>query len=64
MALAESRRRANEKYIKENYQRLAISYPKEFCAQVKQAAEANGESLAGYVRKAIELRMSQETIKS
>lgn len=57
MALSQAQRKANDKYIKENYQRLPISYPKEFNAQVRKAAEASGETLAGYVRKAIEARM-------
>jgi hypothetical protein len=57
MALTEARKKANDKYIKENYQRLPISYPKEFCQLVREAAEASGESLAGFVRKAIEDRI-------
>lgn len=61
MALTEAQRRANDKYIKENYQKLSVSYPKEFCEQVRQAAKENGESLAAYVRKAIESRMNQPT---
>ena len=60
MALSESQRKANDKYFKENYQRLAISYPKEFCEKVKEAAARQDESLAGYVRKAIEQRMKEE----
>ena len=60
MALSESQRAANDKYISAHYQRLPVSYSKEFCAQVRAAAEASGESLAGYVRKAIEMRMAQE----
>lgn len=63
MALTEARKKANDKYIKENYQRLPISYPKEFCQLVREAAEANGESLAGFVRKAIENRIRRNGIK-
>lgn len=59
MALTEARKKANDKYIKENYQRLPVSYPKEFCQMVREAAEANGESLAGFVRKAIEDRINR-----
>lgn len=59
MALSEAQRKANDNYIKEHYQRLAISYPKEFCQLVREAAEANGESLAGFVRKAIEDRIKR-----
>lgn len=60
MALTESQRKANDKYIRDHYQRLPISYPKEFCEKVKQAAAESGESVAGYIRKAIEKRMAGE----
>lgn len=61
MALTEAQRRANDKYIKENYQKLSISYPKEYCETVKAAAKSAGESLAGYVKKAIDTRMEAES---
>jgi hypothetical protein len=57
MALTKAQRKANDKYIKGKYQRLPVSYSKEFCAQVRAAAEASGETLAGYVKTAIEARM-------
>ena len=60
MPITEARRRANDKYIKEKYERLPVSYQKEFCEKVRTAAAAKGESVAGYVRKAIEERMSRE----
>lgn len=60
MALSNTQRAANDRYIAKNYERLPISYSKEFCAQVREAAKEQGESLAGYVKKAIEARMEQE----
>lgn len=60
MPLTEAQRRANDKYIKENYQKLSISYPKEYCETVKAAAKQAGESLAGYVKKAIDSRMEAD----
>lgn len=60
MALTESRRAANDKYLAAHYKRLPISYPNEFCDEVRIAAEAAGESLAGYIRKAIEMRMEAD----
>lgn len=60
MALSASQRKANDKYIKANYGRLAISYPKEYCAQVRAAAEEAGESIAGYIKSAIDARMEQD----
>lgn len=61
MPISEARRRANDKYIKEKYERLPVSYPKEFCERVRKAAADNGESLAGYVKKAIDTRMEKES---
>lgn len=60
MAISEARRRANDKYIKEKYERLPISYPKEFCEKIRETAAAKGESVAGYVRKAVEERMQRD----
>lgn len=60
MAISEARRRANDKYIREKYERLPISYPKEFCESVRESAKKNGESLAAYIRKAIEARQQAE----
>lgn len=60
MALTEARRRANEKYLRENYGQIALRYPKEYCAQVRAAAEEAGESIAGYIKSAIDARMEQD----
>lgn len=60
MPLTEAQRRANDKYIKENYQRLTISYPKEYCQRVKEAAKNAGDSLAGYVKRALDQQMEKE----
>lgn len=60
MSLSETQRAANDRYIAKHYERLPISYSKEFCAQVRAAAAKQGESLAGYVKKAIETRMENE----
>lgn len=59
MALTEARRAANDRYIKENYQRLPVSYSKDFCAEIKAEAAKRGETLAGFVRKAIEERIQR-----
>ena len=60
MPITDAQKRAHEKYFKENYQRLTISYPKDYCEKVKEAAQTAGESLAGYVKKAIDARMESE----
>lgn len=59
MALTEARRRANDKYIKENYKRLPVSYPTEFVEDVKRAAAACDLSVAAYVREALLVKMGK-----
>ena len=58
MALSKSQRVANDKYIQKNYDRLPLSYPKDFCSSVRAAA-----SEAGYVKKAIEYRMQRDGVE-
>lgn len=62
MAITDAQKRAHEKYFKANYQRLTISYPKEYCEKIRFASKAAGESLAGYVKKALDERMKAEGI--
>lgn len=66
MALSEKKRASNDRYIKNNYERLPVSYSKEFCAKVRLAADNAGESLAGYVKAAIIERMekTEQAIKA
>ena len=47
-------------YAKEKLKRIPLDVRKEKYEQIKQAAERSGESVNGYIKKAIELRMDQE----
>lgn len=58
--LSKTQRAANEKYIAANYKQIAVRWPADFAAAVKQAAEDSGESLAGYMRRAIEAQMERD----
>lgn len=58
--LTAKKRAANEKYIAANYKQIAVRWPNEFAEAVKQAAEESGESLAGYMRRAIEAQMERD----
>ena len=62
--LTERQRAANEKYIAANYKQIAVRWPQEFAAAVKKAAEDSGESLAGYMRRAIEAQMERDKEES
>lgn len=48
------------RYNKKAYHTISIRLPKGWRDQVKEAAEAVGESFAGYVRGAVETRMNTE----
>lgn len=61
--LTKTQRAANEKYIAANYKQVAVRWPADFVAAVKQAADDYGESLAGYMRRAIEAQMERDQQK-
>lgn len=60
VALSAAKRKSNDKYIADHYQRLFISYPKEYVDKVKAAASARGESVAGFVKSAIDKRLDDD----
>lgn len=51
--LSESKRKANDKYLKINYEHITLSYPKGTRDIWKQAANDLGVSLAELVRVAV-----------
>ena len=60
MALTEAQKRANAKYLAKAYDSVSIRWPREFCEQLRAAAASSGQSLAGYVREAIEEKMQRD----
>ena len=60
VALSDAQRKANDRYITKAYSRLPVSYSKSYCAAVRAAAAESGESLAGYVRRALDERMQRD----
>ena len=58
--LSESRKRANDKYIKSNYTQVGIKWPNDFVEDLREAVEASGESMASYIQKAILDRMAAD----
>ena len=47
-------------YAKEKLKRIPLDVKKEKYEQIKKSAEQAGESVNGYIKKAIDLRMDQE----
>lgn len=53
MTLSESRRKANDKYIKNNYTRIALSMPNQEAQNLRDFCTARGLKVAGFIRRAI-----------
>lgn len=50
--MKDSRRRANTKWLKENYESITIRVPKGTREKIKEWADANGLSMAAYIQQA------------
>ena len=48
------------KYVKNNYDRINVTFPKGQKEVIMQAAEAAGESVNGYIKKAVNQRMERD----
>lgn len=53
MALSDSKRKANDKYLKANYEHITLSVPKGTRADWKTLASSRGLSLCEFIRLAI-----------
>ena len=53
LALTDARKKANEKYIQNNYKQVKLSMPKAEAETLDEYCKANNETRAGVVRKAI-----------
>lgn len=56
----EARRRANEKWLNENYARINLAIPKGEKELIRRASEAAGETMNGYIMKAVRARFKEE----
>jgi len=57
---SEARIRANNKYNAKAYDRINLAVPKGKKAEIQECAAANGESINGFVTKAIDQRIERE----
>lgn len=53
MALSDSKRKANDKYLKANYEHITLSVPKGTRADWKALASVRGLSLCEFIRLAV-----------
>ncbi len=60
MAYSKAKRDYNVQYIKDNIKRVPLDVQKDQYERIKSAADIAGESVNGYIKKAIEERMERE----
>lgn len=57
---SKAQQKAVNKYMKENYDRVNLTMPKGKKEQVQAYAEQHGESLNGFINRAVDEAMKQE----
>lgn len=60
MPVSKAQQKAVSKYMKENYDELKVRIPKGQKEAIKAHAEAQGESLNGFVNRAISTAIEQD----
>lgn len=60
MSISEARKRANEKYNSNAYEQIQIRVSKGQKAIIKAHAEEHGESLNGFINRAIDETMERD----
>ena len=60
MAVSKAQQRAVAKYMKENYDNVQVRMPKGKKEKIKAYAERKGESINGFVNRAIDEAMENE----
>ena len=60
MAVSKAQQKAVHKYVKANYDRMELTVPKGQREAIKAHAEARGESVNGFVNRAISEAMERD----
>ena len=58
--ISKAQQKAVNKYVRNNYDRINVTFPKCQKEVITAAAEAAGESVNGYIKKAVEQRMQRD----
>lgn len=64
MPVSKAQQRAVDRYVKENYDRIEIKVPKGRKAEIQAHAEARGESVNGFIGRAIDNQMAADNAAS
>lgn len=60
MTYNENKRKYNDRYKQENMKRIPLDVQKTKYDEIKAAADRANESVNGYIKKSIDMRMEQE----
>ncbi len=60
MAVSKANQRAVNKYVKANYDRVNVTMPKGRKAELQAYATARGESVNGFINRAIDRQMERD----
>ena len=60
MAISDKRKESMYNYAKKNLKRIHLDVQKEKYEEIKAAATAAGESVNGYIKKAVDERMERD----
>jgi len=61
MALTEAQKKANMKYREKAIKRIPLDVPKDYYEKVKAHAESRGESVNGFIKRAISETMERDS---
>ena len=62
MTLTDAQKQARYNYARKNLKRIPLDVQKEKYDQIKAAAVRNGESVNGYIKKAIDERIERNSL--
>ena len=63
MPVSEAKKRANEKYFKENWKQVKLSVPKAEAEALEVYCAAHNLTKAGFIRQAIKEKMERDSIE-
>ena len=58
--ISKAQQKAVQKYVKNNCDRVVVTFPKGRRDEIKSAAATAGESLNSYIKKAVDQRMERD----
>lgn len=62
MPTSEAKKRYDTQYAKDRLKRIPLNVQKDKYGKIKAAADAAGESINGYIKTAIDMRMENDTL--